>query len=346
MSSKPTSSRRQTAGRPCPVLFRGHPRRAARVARRQHVLPLVVKILFVAPRMIGDAVMACGVLDRLVHQHPEARITIASSPEAAGLFAHLPHRERTILVRKKVTHLHWLELWAATVRTHWDMVVDLKGSGLPYALLARQRHMRRPIPGLRLYQQHAALMGFDPAPVPVAWTGPAERAKAGILLPPGAPVVALCPTASWTPKMWPADRFAALFLRLADTSLPGARAVVFGGPGLRERQGAEPLLRALPDAIDLCGTLTLPEVVACLERCALAVSNDSGLMHLAAAAGTPTLGLRAFHVDRAAPFAPTGRAAAWVVKGGDTMDAISVDEAATACEDVLAMARRALQHAL
>ena len=68
-------------------------------------------------------------------------------------------------------------------------------------------------------------------------------------------------------------------------------------------------------------------------------------MHLSAASGTPTLGLRAFSVDRAAPFAPTGRAAAWVVKGGDTMDAVSVDEAVAGCEDVLAMALRDLQRA-
>ena len=304
-----------------------------------------MKILFVAPRMIGDAVIACGVLDRLVREHPTARITVASSPEAAALFEYLPHRERTILVRKRRTHLHWVELWLATVRTPWDMVVDLKGSGLPYALLARQRHMRRPMPGLRMFQQHAALLGLDPPPAPVAWTGSAERVKAETLIPHGVPVVALCPTASWRPKMWPADRFAALFRRLAEGALPGAKAVIFGGPGPREREGAEPLLRALPGAIDLCGALTLPEVVACLERCALAISNDSGLMHLAAATGTPTLGLRGFYVDRAAPFAPAGRAAAWVVKGGDTMDAISVDEAMVGCEDVLAMSLRDLRHA-
>ena len=304
-----------------------------------------MKILFVAPRMIGDCVIACGVLDRLVRQHPAARITVASSPEAAGLFTHLPQRERTILVRKKKTHIHWLGLWAATVRTRWDIVVDLKGSGLPYALWAWQRHMRQPMPGLRMYQQHAALMGFDPAPVPVVWTGPAEHAKAAALIPPDVPVVALCPTASWTPKMWPAERFAALFHRLAEGALPGAKAVIFGGPGPREREGVEPLLRALPDAVDLCGALTLPEVVACLGRCALAVSNDSGLMHLSAATGTPTLGLRAFYTDRAAPFTPAGPAAAWVVKSDDTMDAISVDEAVAGCEDVLAMALRDLQHA-
>ncbi len=302
-----------------------------------------MKILFIAPRMIGDAVMASGILDSLARRHPGARITIASSPEAAPLFTHLPQRERTILVRKKRTHTHWLELWTATMGTRWDIVVDLKGSGLPYALLARQRHMRRPMPGLRMYQQHAALLGFDPPPVPVVWTGPAERARAETLIPSGVPVVALCPTASWSPKMWPAERFAALFHRLAEGALPGATPLIFGGPGAREREAAEPLLRALPGAVDLCGTLTLPEVVACLERCALTISNDSGLMHLSAAAGTPTLGLRAFHVDRAAPFAPTGRAAAWVVKAGDTMNAITVEDALAGCEDVLVLALRDLQ---
>ena len=303
-----------------------------------------MRILFIAPRMIGDAVMACGVLDRLIRRHPEARITIAASPEAAGLFLHMPHRDRTILVRKRPTHLHWLELWSETVRTRWDMAIDLKGSGLPYALLARARYVRRPMPGLRMVEQHAALLGFDPTPLPVAWTGPGERATARRLIADGAPVIALCPTASWAPKMWPAERFAALFRRLSEEALPGARAAVFGGPGPREREAVVPLLRALPGALDLCGTLTLPEVVACLERCALSVSNDSGLMHLSAATGTPTVGLRAHHVDRAAAFEPSGRAATWILRGGDTMEAISVADAVTSCTAVLAKVRAGMAH--
>lgn len=295
------------------------------------------KILFVAPRMIGDAVMACGVLDRLARTHPGARITVAAAPEAADLFAHMPGRERTIVVRKRQTHTHWLALWADVVRTRWDLAIDLKGSGLPYAVLARRRFMRRPMPGLRLFEQHAALLDLDPAPLPVVWTGAAERARARELIPDGAPVVALCPTASWTPKMWPAAHFAALFRRLAASALPGARAAVFGGPGPRERDGAAPLLAALPDAIDLVGALTLPEVAACLERCALAVSNDSGLMHLAAATGTPTLGLRAHFIDEAGRVAPAGRAADWVLRGGGDMAAIGVAEAEEGCWRVLAM---------
>jgi ADP-heptose:LPS heptosyltransferase len=71
----------------------------------------------------------------------------------------------------------------------------------------------------------------------------------------------------------------------------------------------------LPDAIDLCGRLSLPEAAACLQRCALFVGNDSGLMHLAAAAGSPTLGL--FGPSRADEYAPAGRCTAFVAAPGE-----------------------------
>ena len=138
--------------------------------------------------------------------------------------------------------------------------------------------------------QLAAVLGLDPPPLPVAWTAPQDRARAAALLPPG-PLIALGPTANTDRQIWPAERFVALFRALAAGPLPGARAVVLGGPGAHERPLAAPVLAALPDAIDLCGALSLPEAAAVLARCDLFVGNDSGLMHLAAAAGTPTLGL-------------------------------------------------------
>jgi ADP-heptose:LPS heptosyltransferase len=60
-----------------------------------------------------------------------------------------------------------------------------------------------------------------------------------------------------------------------------------------ERAQAEPLLNAIPAArlIDLVGNLDLPTAGAVLRRAALFIGNDTGLMHIAAAAGAPTLGL-------------------------------------------------------
>jgi ADP-heptose:LPS heptosyltransferase len=158
-------------------------------------------------------------------------------------------------------------------------------------------------------------MGLDPAPLPVAWTAPEDHAVAASLLPEGRLLIGLGPTANWSGKVWPADRFTALFRQL-ERSLPGVVPLVFAGPGDAERAMAAPVLDALPGAIDLCGRLSLPEVAACLSRCALFIGNDSGLMHLAAAAGTPTLGL--FGPSRADEYAPIGRCTAYVVAPGET----------------------------
>jgi ADP-heptose:LPS heptosyltransferase len=162
--------------------------------------------------------------------------------------------------------------------------------------------------------QLGAVLGLSPPPLPVAWSSPADLARAAALLPPGAPVIGLGPTANWAGKVWAPERFVALFDRLAaaDGPLPGARAAVFGGPGEAERALAAPVLTALPRGrtIDLAGTLTLGEAAAALARCALYVGNDSGLMHLAAAAGAPTLGL--FGPSPPEEYAPVGPRAAHV----------------------------------
>ena len=67
---------------------------------------------------------------------------------------------------------------------------------------------------------------------------------------------------------------------------------------------AAPVLAALPGALDLVGTLALPEVASVLKRAALFIGNDSGLMHLSAAAGAPTIGL--FGRSSAAEYGPSG----------------------------------------
>ncbi|MFC7689935.1 glycosyltransferase family 9 protein [Paeniroseomonas aquatica] len=106
--------------------------------------------------------------------------------------------------------------------------------------------------------------------------------------------IGLGPTANWDRKVWPAERFVAFFEALVAPGQPleGARAVILGGPGPQEAAMAAPVLAALGDrAVSLMGSVSLPEAAAVLARCALFVGNDSGLMHLSAAAGTPTLGL-------------------------------------------------------
>ncbi len=141
------------------------------------------------------------------------------------------------------------------------------------------------------------------------WPGPApeDRGAGGALLPAG-PLIGMGPTANWSGKIWPADRFAALFRALAPSSCRARGRWCSPGRARPSGRMADPVLAALPDAIDLAGKLTLPEAAACIARCTLFIGNDSGLMHLAAAAGAPTLGLFGPTLAREyAPARPAGR---------------------------------------
>ncbi len=265
-----------------------------------------MRILFVTSTRIGDAVLSTGLLDHLLRAHPGARITVACGPAAAGVFARMPGLEKLIVLRKRRWSLHWLQLWAQVGFTWWDLVIDLRASALAWVVptvhRATAKGGRRP--GHRLAHL-GALLGLSPPPLPVAWTAPADEARAAALLP-GGPWLLLGPTANWDKKVWPAERFISVARALIAPSgaLPGARIAVLGGPGEGERAMAAPVLAALPGAVDLVGTLALPEVAAVLKRAALFLGNDSGLMHLAAAAGTRTIGL--FGRSSAAEYGPSG----------------------------------------
>ncbi len=124
-------------------------------------------------------------------------------------------------------------------------------------------------------------------------------------------------------KSWPARRAAAFVDRaVAD---PGARVLLLGDEAARPAAAAIRAASGAPwredpaggaGAVDLVGRTRLEEVVALLRGCALFVGTDSGLMHLAAALGVPTLGL--FGSTNPAWTAPRGpRAAALAVEGFD-----------------------------
>jgi ADP-heptose:LPS heptosyltransferase len=298
-----------------------------------------MRVLFVTATRIGDAVLSTALLDHLLRAHPEARFTVACGPAAAGVFARMPRLERLIVVAKRRLSLHWPLLWAQVAFTRWDLVVDLRASALAWTLRARRRAVgkggRRP--GHRLVHI-GAVLGLDPPPLPVAWTAPEDAARAAALLP-GGPWLVLGPTANWAEKVWPAERFvaAARALTAPGGALDGARIAVLGGPGAGERAMAAPVLAALPDAVDLVGTLALPEVAAVLRRAALFLGNDSGLMHLAAAAGAPVVGL--FGQSDAREYGPAGPRAVAVSADGEpfrtSMSALPVGRAVAAAERLL-----------
>ncbi|GAN90064.1 lipopolysaccharide heptosyl transferase/glycosyl transferase [Gluconobacter frateurii M-2] len=260
-----------------------------------------MKILFITSNRLGDAVISTGVLSALQARYPSALFTVVCGPVAAGLFEPDPRCERVITMEKRRHDRHWLDLWRQCVRTRWFLVVDLRGSLLSLTLRTRRRLIvRGGRRDGRKVEQLGQALGRNQAPKPRVWVSDEQERSARALLPDGK-WLALGPTANWDGKIWPPERFAAL---AEGMRAQGLRPVLFYGPGEAEKERAKPVLEALPDALDLGGNRELGEVATLLRRCALFVGNDSGLMHLAAAAGTPTLGL--FGPSRMSEYAPSG----------------------------------------
>jgi ADP-heptose:LPS heptosyltransferase len=246
----------------------------------------------------------------------------------------MPNLERTVVITKQPFGRHWLPLWQTTVTRWWDLVVDIRGSALSWLVPARRRAMMRPGSGPKILQL-ARVLRLDPAPSPVVWFSPADAKRASGLLRPGRPVVALAPTANWAPKIWPAERFVAFFQRISATYMPDAVPAIIAGPREDEAAVAAPVVDALPEAINLVGLLTVPEIAAFLARASLFVGNDSGLMHLAAAAGAPTLGM--FGPTSISEYSPMGCRAASLAGTTSAMDSITVDAALDVARQLLAL---------
>jgi heptosyltransferase-3 len=250
------------------------------------------KILFITSNRLGDAVLSTGLLAWLAENYPEARFTIACGPYASGLFRAAPRLERLIVLKKQSWNRHWLGLWRDCVNTRWDMIVDLRNSVASRLLRAGRRAYGGKHSGQHKVIEHARVLDIAPPPAPQVWLDAAAEMEAARIMPPDRPVLALGPAANWACKQWPVVRFAELAERLTKSGglLSGADVLVVADE--KEREQIAPLLHSIHAArrIELLGR-ELAVVAACLKRAKLFVGNDSGLMHLAAAAGTPTLGL-------------------------------------------------------
>ncbi|BBK31064.1 ADP-heptose:LPS heptosyltransferase [Stella humosa] len=317
-------------------------------------------LLFITATRIGDAVLSTGILGRFMADLPGVPVTVACGLPAAPLFQHVPGLERVHPMVKRRGGGHWFELWRATVGRRWDAVVDLRGSALAWLLPARRRHVR--VRGLGSDIRHRVVelgqsFRFQPPPAPRLWLGAGDRARAAALLPDGGPILAVGPTANWPGKEWDPHRFAAMAQAMTGpgSELAGARVAVLADG--RERDRVLPVLAAVPRdrLVDLVGQ-DLLTAAACIERARLFVGNDTGLMHLAAAVGTPTLGLFGPTDDRIyGPWGPAtavarttesladllGRPGFDPRTTGSMLDGLTVDAVAAAATDLLARTRAA-----
>jgi ADP-heptose:LPS heptosyltransferase len=311
-------------------------------------------ILFITATRIGDAVLSSGLIKRLADEIPNAHFTIVAGPLAAPLFRDVPNLDAIIAFEKNKSGGHWFALWRQVRTRKWGLVVDLRGSAISRFLSTKRRAIRRKggLPTHKVLEAARILKIEDEPAPPFLFTSPETEADAAALVAGKGPILALAPAANWVGKTWPLERFSRIAMRLLgpDGALAGGRLMLLGGPedqkltqGFRDVVGRDRI-------IDLVGKVDLLTAYACLKHARLFIGADSGTMHLAAAAGAPTLGL--FGPSDEALYAPWGPRAR-MVRGPRSFEQIrdidpgfqqalchmmdlSVDTVARAAADLLA----------
>jgi len=279
-------------------------------------------ILFITATRIGDAVLSSGLIKMLADQIPNARFTIVAGPLAAPLFAHVPGLDRVIVMEKGKGKGHWFKLWRQVRHKKWSLIVDLRGSATALFLRRDKRAIWKKLPGEVTHKVVDAARTLklegDPPP-PHLYITPDVQALADDLLAGDGPILAVGPAANWVGKVWPIERFTQTAARLLDKDGPmaGGRLLILGGPEDTRMVDELRMASARGRTIDLTGKVDLLTAYACLKRARLFIGNDSGLMHIAAAAGAPTLGL--FGPSDERRYAPWGDKAV-AVRGPRTFD--------------------------
>ncbi|NQZ14564.1 MAG: glycosyltransferase family 9 protein [Alphaproteobacteria bacterium] len=254
-----------------------------------------MKVLFITSTRLGDGILSTGLLDHLLNEHPEAKVTVACGWLPSSVFEGFPNVENIIVMKKEKRHGHWIKLWKRVIGTRWDMVIDLRDSAVSRLIFASKRYIfsKHIDQSQHKVKQAAEVMKLDSIPVPNLHFTQSQKEFADILITDGGPVIGVGPSANWIGKTWPAENFIEVLQWLIsdDGLYPGARVAVFAAPG--EEEQAAPVLESIPEAQRIDGIAKgLPgDVAAALSKCDFYIGNDSGLMHAAAAAGVPTLGL-------------------------------------------------------
>jgi heptosyltransferase-2 len=257
------------------------------------------EVLVVRFGSLGDVILTTPLVRAIRRAHPDARITYLTKPAYGPLLATDPNVSSVVTLEpgERVTAL------ARRLRgTRWDHRLDLHGSlrsaalrrllGGRWGTWSRRRARRNlliwlgvdrlspPVPVAERYFEAARALGVSPDHGPAeVHTTPDADARAAALVP-GRPYVVLCPGAAHWNKRWPPAHWGAVARALV------ARGTTVVGVGT----AAERALLDLPGVVSGFGE-GLGVAAALLRGARAVVANDSGLMHLATAVGTPVVAL-------------------------------------------------------
>lgn len=273
------------------------------------------RILIRGANWVGDAIMTTPVIRAVKKNYPNARLTLLVKPWVAPVFDNNPFVDEILIYEEGGRHKKgWgtVRLARDLKGLRFDLAVLMQNAfeaalitflaGIPerlgYDTDARALLLNRCIrldPALKqvhlIDYYRGILKGgglVDDGGTLDLFVSDTERSKAEKLLEDhgidlSRPVVAINPGATGgTAKRWFPERFAELAKRLAGHF--GGKVLIFGGPG--DDVLGEEITRMSGNAcVNLAGKTTLAGAFALINRCSLFITNDSGLMHAAAALG-------------------------------------------------------------
>jgi heptosyltransferase II len=273
-------------------------------------------ILIVPFVWIGDFVRCHSVVRLLRAEAPERPVDMISSTLCAPIADYMPGVRKVLISDQPRKRLGWAiqQDLAARLRREgygqalvmsrkWKAALAPWLAGIPlrtgfsgevrFGLINDMRWGERQLP--RMIDQMGALALPKAAALPADWPLPELKVQADELAlwrqqrglaANGRPVITLSPGAVGAGKAWPPGHYAELARTLTND---GASVWVLGGPA---ETGAAKLIAeaAGPNVRDLTGT-DLRNAILALAAADAAVTNDSGLMHISAALGTPTVAI-------------------------------------------------------
>lgn len=276
------------------------------------------KILVIAPSWVGDTMLMQPMLMRLKQRHPDAQIDVLAPPWTAALLRQMPEVHEVIInpfphgaLKLSARYRLGKELRIG----RYDQAIVLPNSfksalvpffaGIPlrtgfvgemrYGLLNDARKLDEqelPLMVERFAQLAEAPGDAIQRPVPQPRLQVSDERRRQVLgklgLSVSGPIAVFCPGAEYGPaKRWPAPYFA----ELAQCLCKQGYAVWLVGSSKDKEIGEEIVASSNDVCRNLCGSTDLAEAIALLSCADLVVSNDSGLMHLAAALDRPMLAL-------------------------------------------------------
>jgi heptosyltransferase-2 len=284
-------------------------------ARRVHALPVPEggfrRIAVLRLSSLGDVILALPVVEALAAAWPAAALEFWVKEEYAGVLRAHPALKHVRALERDARKLEDLVSMSAELED-CDLIVDLHGSMRTRVLTFRQRapvlrvrsrrlqrarwvHARwtrpRPLPhAIERYGEALARLGLTPAGTPLvtlseadeAWGRNEAWAFAG-----ERPRVVLCPGARHATKCWPEARWVELDERLEQAGV--ARLVVATASERAERPALVARVERASHAAWLTGSLE--RAAAAIGAAPVAVTHDSGLMHLAVARGLRVVAL-------------------------------------------------------